>query len=173
MPTPARRLRPGLAALLLAGGAARALPAQPPARPPAQPAAGDTVRFRSPPTLPPARGYSQLVEVPGGSRMVFVSGQVALDSAGRLVGPGDVRAQTRQTFENLRRALAAAGATFADVVKLTYYVLDAGQVGVVRAERDRFVNVAAPPASTLVEVRRLFRDDLLIEVEAVAVVRRP
>jgi enamine deaminase RidA (YjgF/YER057c/UK114 family) len=105
--------------------------------------------------------------------MVFVSGQVALDSAGRLVGPGDVRAQTRQTFENLRRALAAAGATFADVVKLTYYVLDAGQVGVVRAERDRFVNVAAPPASTLVEVRRLFRDDLLIEVEAVAVVRRP
>lgn len=128
-------------------------------------------RFTSPSTLPPARGYSQVVEVPGGSRLVYLSGQVGLDSAGRVVGAGDLRAQTRQTFENLRRALAAVGATFADVVKLTYYVLDATQVGVVREERDRVVNVAAPPASTLVEVRRLFRDDLLIEIEAVAVVR--
>jgi enamine deaminase RidA (YjgF/YER057c/UK114 family) len=102
---------------------------------------------------------------------VYLSGQVGLDSAGRLVGAGDLRAQTRQTFENLRRALAAAGATFADVVKLTYYVLDATQVSVIREERDRVVNLTAPPASTLVEVRRLFRDDVLIEIEAVAVAR--
>ena len=130
-------------------------------------------RFVSPPTLPPSRGYSQMAEVPAGSRMLFVAGQVALDSAGRLVGPGDLRAQTEQVFENLRRALAAAGATFADVVKLNYYVLDATQAPVVREVRDRYVNTAAPPASTLVEVRRLFRDDLLLEVEAVAVVWRP
>jgi enamine deaminase RidA (YjgF/YER057c/UK114 family) len=75
-------------------------------------------------------------------------------------------------FENLRRALAAGGATFRDVVKLNYYVVDAAQVPVLREVRDRYVNTAAPPASTLVEVRRLFRDDLLLEVEAVAVVPR-
>ena len=76
-------------------------------------------------------------------------------------------------FENLRRALAAAGATFKDVVKLNYYVLDATQAPAVREVRDRYVDAAAPPASTLVEVRRLFRDDVLLEVEATAVVRRP
>ena len=156
----------GAAGLLAALGAVIGTPAE------AQLAGGDSVRFRNPPTLPPARGYSQLVEVPAGHRLVYLSGQVALDSAGRLVGPGDLRAQTRQTFENLRRALAAVGATFADVVKLSYYVVDASQVAVIREERDRVVNVAAPPASTLVEVRRLFRDDLLIEIEAVAVLGR-
>lgn len=134
-------------------------------------AQADTARFLAPPTLPPTRGYSQVVTVPAGQQLVFVAGQVALDSAGRLVGAGDVRAQTVQVFENLGRALQAAGARFADVVKLTYYVLDASQVGVVREVRDRYVHAAAPPASTLVEVRRLFRDDLLLEVEAVAVVR--
>lgn len=137
----------------------------------AQGVAAGAPRFSNPATLPPARGYSQVVEVPAGSRTVYLSGQVGLDSTGRVAGAGDLRAQTRQAFENLRRALAAAGATFADVVKLNYYLLDATQVGVVREERDRVVNLAAPPASTLVEVRRLFRDDLLIEIEAVAVVR--
>jgi enamine deaminase RidA (YjgF/YER057c/UK114 family) len=74
-------------------------------------------------------------------------------------------------FENLKRALAAAGATFNDVVKLNYYLVDASQLSVLREVRDRYVNVAAPPASTLIEVRRLFREDLLIEVEATAVAR--
>lgn len=87
-----------------------------------------------------------------------------------MVGAGDLRAQARQAFENVRRALAAVGATFAQVVKLNYYVLEATQVGVVREERERVVNrAAASPAGTLVEVRRLFRDDLLIEIAAVAV----
>ncbi|MFL5574653.1 MAG: RidA family protein, partial [Gemmatimonadaceae bacterium] len=92
--------------------------------------------------------------------------------AGRLIGPGDLRVQAGAVFENLRRALAAAGATFADVVKLNYYVVDASQVAVLREVRDRYIDVAAPPASTLVEVRRLFREDVLLEVEAVAVARR-
>jgi enamine deaminase RidA (YjgF/YER057c/UK114 family) len=103
---------------------------------------------------------------------LYVAGQVALDSAGRVVLAGDFRAQAVQVFENLRRALAAGGSTFRDVVKLNYYVVDAAQVPVLREVRDRYVNTAAPPASTLVEVRRLFRDDMLLEVEAVAIVPR-
>jgi enamine deaminase RidA (YjgF/YER057c/UK114 family) len=152
-----------LAVLVACAGAATSARAQ---------SAPDAPRFINPPSLPQARGYSQMAEVPAGSRMLFIAGQVAIDSAGRLVGPNDMRAQAGQVFENLRRALAAAGATFADVVKLNYYLLDATQAPIVREVRDRHVNTAMPPASTLVEVRRLFRDDLLLEVEAVAVVRR-
>ena len=151
-----------LLAALLGGGAATSLRAQAPAAAP---------RVANPPSLPPARGYSHVVEVPAGNRLLFVAGQVALDSTGALVGRGDFRAQARQVFENLRRALAAEGATFADVVKLNYYVLDASQVPALREVRDQYVNTAAAPASTLVEVRRLFRDDVLLEVEAVAAMR--
>jgi enamine deaminase RidA (YjgF/YER057c/UK114 family) len=128
-------------------------------------------RFVNPPSLPQVRGYSHVVEVPAGQRLLFVAGQVALDSTGALVGSGDFRAQARQVFENLRRALASQGATFADVVKINYYVLDVSNVPALREIRDQYVNRAAPPASTLVEVRRLFRDDVLLEVEAVAAVR--
>ncbi|MFL5578565.1 MAG: RidA family protein [Gemmatimonadaceae bacterium] len=133
--------------------------------------AGGAPRFTNPSSLPPGRGYSQVVEVPAGSRLLFVAGQVALDSTGALVGAGDFRAQARQVFENLGRALAAEGATFADVVKLNFYVLDVAQLPALRAVRDEYVNRRAPPASTLVEVRRLFRDDVLLEVEAIAAVR--
>jgi 2-iminobutanoate/2-iminopropanoate deaminase len=126
-------------------------------------------RFVNPPGMPASRGYTQLVEVPSGARMLFLSGQVALDSTGALVGAGDFRAQAQQIFRNLGAGLAAGCADFADVVKLTYYLRDVTQVPVLRQVRDQFVNTAAPPASTLVEVRRLARDDLLLEVEAVAV----
>lgn len=128
-------------------------------------------RFANPPSMPAPRGYTHLVEVPAGQRLLFLSGQVALDSSGALVGGTDFRAQARQVFENLRAGLAAAGASFADVVKLNYYILDVGQLAVLREIRDQYVNLAAPPASTLVEVRRLFRDDVLLEVEAIAVAR--
>jgi enamine deaminase RidA (YjgF/YER057c/UK114 family) len=127
-------------------------------------------RFVNPPSMPPVRGYSQVVEVPPGQRLLFIAGQVALDSTGTLVGLGDFRAQARQVFENLRRALTAQGATFADVVKLNFYVLDVANIAALREVRDLYVNRTAPPASTLVEVRRLFRDDVLLEVEAVAAV---
>jgi enamine deaminase RidA (YjgF/YER057c/UK114 family) len=127
--------------------------------------------FRNPPGLAAPHGYSQLVEVPAGQRLVFLSGQVPLDSTGALVGKGDFRGQARQVFENLRVALAAAGATFSDVVKLNYYILDAGQLPVLREVRDQYVNTKSPPASTLVEVRRLFRDDVQLEVDAVAVAK--
>jgi enamine deaminase RidA (YjgF/YER057c/UK114 family) len=128
-------------------------------------------RFVNPPALPPPRGYTHLVEVPSGARMLYLSGQVPLDSAGTLVGRGDFRAQAHQVFRNLRAGLAAGGASFADVVKLTYYVLDVRQVPLLREIRDQYVNTAAPPASTLVEVRRLFREDVQLEIEAVAVLQ--
>jgi reactive intermediate/imine deaminase len=125
-------------------------------------------RFLSPDTLPRPFGYSQVVDVPAG-RIVFLSGQVPLDAAGNLVGEGDFAAQVRQVFENLTAALAAADASWKDVVKLDYFVRDVGEVAALRAIRDEYVNTEQPPASTLVEVSRLFRDDVLVEIEAVAV----
>jgi enamine deaminase RidA (YjgF/YER057c/UK114 family) len=101
-------------------------------------------------------------------RPVYIAGQVAMDRAGELVGAGDVRAQARQVFENLKAALEAVGAGFEQVVKLNFYLLDATQLPAVREVRDQYVNTERPPASTAVEVRRLFRDEYLIEIEAVA-----
>jgi len=95
----------------------------------------------------------------------------SLDAAGNIVGAGDVRAQIEQVFATLQAALEAAGATFADVVKLTYYLLDVTQLPLLRDVRDCYVNPQAPPASTLVEVRRLARDEFLVEIEAIASVR--
>ncbi|MGI5338573.1 RidA family protein [Streptomyces sp. CA-181903] len=116
----------------------------------------------------PARGYSHVVTATG--RLVAVSGQVALDEDGHVVGEGDIRAQTRQVFGNLRRCLKAAGASFDDVVKLTYFVTDVADLPVIREVRDEFVDAGRLPASSAVQVVALFRPDLLIEVEAFAVV---
>jgi enamine deaminase RidA (YjgF/YER057c/UK114 family) len=128
-------------------------------------------RFLNPPSLPPSRGYTQVVDVPPGHRLVYLSGQVPLDSTGALRGGSDFRSQAKQVFENLRSGLAAVGADFDDVVKLNFYVLDVRDLPALREVRDRYVNVAAPPASTLVQVSGLFRDDVLLEVEAIAAVR--
>jgi enamine deaminase RidA (YjgF/YER057c/UK114 family) len=128
-------------------------------------------RFLNPASLPPSRGYSQVVAVPPGHRLVFLSGQVPLDSTGALRGGTDFRSQAKQVFENLRAGLAAVGADFGDVVKLNFYLLDVGNLPALREVRDRYVNRSAPPASTLVQVSGLFRDDVLLEVEAIAAVR--
>jgi reactive intermediate/imine deaminase len=125
-------------------------------------------RFLSPDTLPRPFGYSHVVDAPA-SRIVYISGQVPLDAAGNLVGEGDFAAQVRQVFENLTAALGAADASWSDVVKLDYFVRDVGEVAALRAIRDEYVNTEQPPASTLVEVSRLFRDDVLVEIQAVAV----
>jgi len=125
-------------------------------------------RFLNPEALAAPAGYTHVVDAPA-TRIVYVSGQVALDAEGRLVGEGDFEAQTRQVFENLTRALEAAGASWADVVKLTYFVRDVGQVAVIRTVRDKFVDTEHPPASSLVEVSRLVREEFLIEIEAVAI----
>ena len=124
-------------------------------------------RFLSPDTLPKPFGYSHVVEAPA-SRIVYVSGQVPLDAEGRLVGEGDFDAQVRRVFENLALALEAAEVTWGDVVKLTYFVTDMSGIASLRAIRDEYVDTQHPPASTLVGVSRLFRDDVLVEIEAVA-----
>jgi reactive intermediate/imine deaminase len=125
-------------------------------------------RFLAPETLPRPVGYSHVVDAPA-SRIIYISGQVPLDAASHLVGEGDYEAQTRQVFENLTRALEAADASWRDVVKLTYFLRDVGEIASVRAVRDEYVDAKAPPASSLVEVSGLFRDDVLIEIEAVAI----
>jgi reactive intermediate/imine deaminase len=126
------------------------------------------IRHLTPETLPRPNGYSHVVSAPV-DRIVFISGQVPLDAEGQLVGAGDVAAQARQVFENLTRALEAADATWSNVVKLDYFVRDVGEMPAVRSIRDEYIDPEHPPASTLVEVSSLFRDDVLIEVDAVAV----
>ena len=128
-----------------------------------------TANFINPETMHRPTGYTHVVEVTAG-RPVYLAGQVAIDRSGAVVGRGDIGAQARQVFDNLQAALQAVGAGFEQLVKLTYYLVDATQLPVVREVRDQYLNTRQPPASTAVEVRRLARDDLLIEVEAVAVV---
>jgi reactive intermediate/imine deaminase len=114
-------------------------------------------------------GFSHAVRAGG---LLFISGQIPLDEAGAVVGVGDMAAQTRQVFRNLEAVLREAGATFADVVKLTFFVRDISAIDAIRAARDEFVDTADPPASSLVEVSRLVLPELLVEVEAVAVAPR-
>ena len=125
----------------------------------------------APEGVAPGNGYSHVVY--GAGTFVAVSGQCAFDEDGKIVGEGDAAAQARQVFENLRRCLAAAGATFADVVKLTYFVTDVAHLPAVRAARDEVLDTAQPPASSAVQVAALFRPELLLETEAFAIVGDP
>ncbi|HSD10296.1 MAG TPA: RidA family protein [Candidatus Binatia bacterium] len=128
-------------------------------------------RFLNPTGVAASPAYTHAVAVSGG-KTIFISGQVAMDEKGELVGRGDLRKQMTKVFENLERALAAAGARFEDVVKTTYYVVGyrPEQLAVIRDVRSKYLSRTHPPASTLVGVEALFLDDVLIEVEAVAVV---
>jgi 2-iminobutanoate/2-iminopropanoate deaminase len=116
-------------------------------------------------------GYSQAAVVSGG-KMIFVSGQVGLNRAGEIVGKDDFRVQTTQAFANLRKILAAAGASPTKVVKLNFYVvgLNKQRLQTLRAVRDSYIDKDYPPASSLVGVQALFRKDCLVEIEAVAVI---
>jgi len=122
-----------------------------------------TVRFLNRAPL----GYSHLVEVRGG-RTLYIAGQLALDQNGKLVG-ADFRSQVKQVFENLKLRLEEGGASFKDVVKLNYYITDPSDLQALRDTRDSYVNTQTPPASTLVVVKQLVRQEYLIEVEAIAV----
>lgn len=127
------------------------------------------VRFINPTTIHKPMGYSHVVEVAGG-RMIYLAGQIPLDRSGNVVGRGDFRAQTQQAFENMKAALETSRASFKDVIKLNNYLVDISQLKVFTEVRDKYVNTSHPPASTTVEVRRLYREEILIEIEAVAVV---
>lgn len=127
-------------------------------------------RLTAAPGLAPGPGYAHAVTATG--RLAFISGQIALDADGRLVGPGDLAAQTRQALGNLHRVLLGLGADWPDVARFTWYLTDTTNVQVIRDIRDELIRPALGdkpnPASTLVQVAALFRPDLLIEVEAVA-----
>ena len=125
----------------------------------------------APPGMTPGNGYSHAVVASG--QLVAIAGQVAMDEHGALVGPGDPVAQTERVFENLRLALDAAGASFADVIKFGVYLTDMSILPVVREIRDRHIDPARPPASTAVQVAALFRPGYLVEIEALAVVDSP
>ncbi|MCI0348549.1 MAG: RidA family protein [Acidobacteriales bacterium] len=126
--------------------------------------------FINPPGLSTPRGYSHVAEVRSG-RLAFIAGQVALDAKGNIVGVNDFRAQANQVFENLRIALRSVGADFGGVIKINTYILDMGQLPVLREVRDKyFADVPHRPASTLVQVQKLAQDQFLIEIEAVAVI---
>lgn len=110
--------------------------------------------------------FAQAVKV---GPMVFVSGQLARDREGRVVGKGDMAAQTRQVILNLRAILQAAGAELGHVVKLTAFMTDMALAPQAWAVREEFF-AARPPASTGVQVSRLTHPDFLIEIEAIAVI---
>jgi enamine deaminase RidA (YjgF/YER057c/UK114 family) len=131
------------------------------------------VRFINPPGMEQTTRYTQLVEINGG-RIVLISGQVAVDKDGSVVGKGDMRAQTKQVFENLKTALESVGATFDDVVKLNSFIVDMpGNLAAYREVRTEYLaKNAQPPTSTTVGVSALVRPELLLEVEAVAVVQK-
>jgi enamine deaminase RidA (YjgF/YER057c/UK114 family) len=137
--------------------------------------APSSFRLFNPETMAkPTAGYSQVAEVTDG-KMVYIAGQVALDLAGNLVGKDDFRAQVAQVFQNLKAAVEAAGGDFHDIIKLNYFCaesVDPSQIFAVREIRDQYVNTANPPTSTFVVVKRLVRPEWLIEVDAVAVVKK-
>jgi enamine deaminase RidA (YjgF/YER057c/UK114 family) len=132
-----------------------------------KPKSNSHIRRTNPAGLYPPNGYTHVVEGTGG-RTIYISGQVPMDKDGNVVGMGDFRAQAVKVFENLKVALAAAGAGFGDVVKANYYVLDMSNITVLREVRRGYLGSAAP-ASTLVEVRRLANEGFLVEIEMIAV----
>jgi reactive intermediate/imine deaminase len=125
------------------------------------------IRYLNPSSLSMPTGYSHVVEVNGG-RTIYIAGQVALDKSGNVVGKGDFAAQTTQVFENVKLALAGVGATFDNVVKVNTYVTDMSQIQTLRDIRTKYYSKNSP-ASTLVQIGKLAREELMIEIEAVAV----
>ncbi|MFD3377658.1 MULTISPECIES: RidA family protein [unclassified Streptomyces] len=126
----------------------------------------ELTRISAPDGVAPAAAYTHVVM--GTGRFVAVSGQLALDEDGKLVGEGDPAAQARQVFENLRRCLASAGAGFDDVVKLTFFVTDMAYMPAVRAARDEHISPGRLPAASAVQVAALVGPEFLMEIEAFA-----
>jgi enamine deaminase RidA (YjgF/YER057c/UK114 family) len=130
------------------------------------------IQFLNPKGLSKPMGYTQVVAAQTG-KLVYVSGQVPLNAKGEVVGKGDFRAQVTQVMDNLNTALAAAGATMKDVLKVNYYVvnLKPEQVAVIREVRGKYFSAEHPPAGTLVGVTSLVQEGYMLEIEAEAAVK--
>ena len=125
------------------------------------------LRFINPPGLAKPPGYTHVVEATVPARLVYIAGQLGLDSDGKL--SSDFRLQAVQTFENLKAALAAVGAQFQHVVKFNNYLLDTKYLPVFRQVRDSYLQDRNRPASTTIAISGLAREGALLEIEAVAV----
>ena len=131
-------------------------------------------KFINPPELPKwEQSFSQVAVVHCGStKTIYLSGQVSVDRENKLIGEGDLKVQAERAFENLQTALAGAGATPADVVKMNIYVknYNPAHVAIVREAMKRVFRHKDLPASTWLGVETLALEGFLIEVDAVAVV---
>ncbi len=128
-------------------------------------------KFINPPGMKPLGMYTQVTVAQGGS-IAFISGQVAVDANGKVVGADDIQAQAVQVFENLKLALGGIGATFGDVIKFTIYIVGLTQERrkAVMDVRGRYISHEDPPAATMVGVDQLVEPELLVEVEAVVAI---
>jgi enamine deaminase RidA (YjgF/YER057c/UK114 family) len=119
-------------------------------------------RFENPSTMPQTRGYTHVVESTSPCRTIYISGQLGMTVDGKFAGaPGDFRAQATQCF---------VGASFEHVVKVTCYFVDMAHLPIYFEVRNSYVDTAAPPASTAVQIVKLARDGAMFEIEAIAVV---
>ena len=131
----------------------------------------DPIEYKNSPRVFSIPGLSQSVSIDcGTSKMILLSGQVPLDSKGNLVG-NNVEEQTQQVFKNIENILKEYGGTGKDIVKLSIFITDISKTPDFRKVRDQYVNLQNAPVSSLVEVSKLFRSDVLIEVEATAVIK--
>lgn len=129
------------------------------------------VQYHNPTSVSPAKGYSHSVEIDlGNCKMIILSGQIALDKNGNLVGKGNLAEQAEQVFVNIKNIVAASGGTMDDVIKINIYMIDISQAQVMRNVRNKFINLENPPTSILMQVSKLVRDDILIEIEATAII---
>src|SRR6266481_2951678 len=130
------------------------------------------IQHINPPGLNNSPAYTQVVAAKPGT-VLWISGQVAQNSKGEVVGKGDLKAQLNQAWENVKLALAGSGATFKDVVKITTYVVNykPSMRPELREARLRFMGASEPPASTLVGVQSLASEEWLVEIEVTAVIR--
>jgi enamine deaminase RidA (YjgF/YER057c/UK114 family) len=127
-------------------------------------------QYINPDAVSKPTNYTHVV-VGEGRRTVYLSGQVAIDASGNVVGAGDLAAQAEQVFTNLKACLASVGATFQDVTKLTTYIVNykPEDRAIIGAARQKYLPATNPPASTLVGVQALAAPAIMIEIEAIAV----
>ncbi len=129
------------------------------------------ISFNNPKEVGPTNGWSQVVSVEGPKKILYLSGQVSVNAQGELIGPGDLEAQTRQTYSNILAVLKSEGASFAEVVKMNTYTTQPEKVELIRKVRREFIKDGNFPAATLIGVTALADPAWLVEVEAVAVLK--
>ena len=125
----------------------------------------------NPPGVWPPFGAFSMAVLQGAGQIVHLKGQLALDPAGQIVGPGDMRAQVCQALQNIAAVLASMGGQMGDIVSLVHYATDIEQFMATGDIRRAFFT-APYPVTTTVQVARLYRPDLLIEITAVAEIPR-